>query len=135
MATYETDIRKALDTRLSVMAGLPAVAWPNTDYEPVYGTSWLRPTLLQVPTVGGTTTTDFHQGIYQIDVFVQVGTGAAAAEALVDAICDHFKPVTELTSNGVTVRCVTVSALGARSEDAWYHVPIEIRYHAFTNNR
>jgi hypothetical protein len=135
MATHETDISKALDTRLSIMAGLPAVAWENTEYEPVHGTTWLRPTLLPALTRAGTTTTDRHEGIYQISVFVKPGTGKAVINALVDAIADHFKPTTELTSGSVTVRCISVSALGARREDAWYHIPVEVRYNAMTPNR
>lgn len=120
------------------MASLPAVAWQNTDYQPVIGTSFLRPTLLPSETVGssiGATGTDNNSGIYQIDVFTEASRGRGASNILEDLIADHFKANTDLTYNGVIVNIVSASILTARNEESWYHVPVEIRYLSFTTKR
>lgn len=135
MTTYFLDIRAALDARLNTLSGLPPVAWPNTRYEPVYNTLWLRPTLLPSGTRAATMTEDMHTGIYQIDIFAPIGTGPAATDAMADAIADHFKPLTSLTSGSATVRCITVSRRVATTDDAWYHTIIEVSYLSLTPNR
>ena len=135
MATYETDIESALNQQLNAMVGLPDVAWPNYEYEPEHGTSWLRPTLLPANTVANTTTSDRHTGIYQVDVFTEAGKGSSAGKALVDLVADQFKPGTQLTYNGTVVEVLTVGAVGARTEGAWYHIPVEVRYISQTPNR
>lgn len=135
MASIVNEIQNALETRLSTLAGLPSVAWPNQDFTPVSGTSWLRPTLLPAETVAATMDGDLQTGIFQVDVFVPSGTGRSAGDTLVDAIGDHFAPMLELTSGATTVRIISFSTIAARSESDWYHIPLEIRYNSITANR
>jgi len=138
MSTVFKDIKAALDVRLSTMTGLPSVAWQNTSYEPVLGTTYLRPTVLPGNTVGatlGSSGSDEHVGVYQIDIFTKAGIGRGVATVLTDTIGDHFKPVTELVYNAQTVRCVSVSIGAAREGDGWYQIPVDINYMAFTTKR
>jgi len=127
LSTAISDIFNAFTARLNTMSGLPAVAWENTVYVPTKGTPFIRPTLLPADTAGATMTTDKYSGIFQIDVYEPAGAGWSAMVALLDAIADHFKPVTELTVNTTTVRCLTVSD--------WYHGIVEIRYLSTTTKR
>ena len=131
-------ISAALDARLNAMTSVPPVAWENLAYKPIKGTLYLRPTLLPAGTVGatvGATGTDEHVGIYQVDVMGDSGKGKNAAIVMADLIADQFKPVTELTHGGLTVRCVTVSRGRAQTEDDRYMIPVEIKYLSFTTKR
>lgn len=135
MSTVDFDIKAALESRLATLTGGTPVAYENTEYAPVKGTTYLRPHLLPAETVAISTNKDENAGIYQISIFAPLGKGWAASSNLADAIADHFKPVTELVYNGVTVRCVSVSVANGRKDGAWWHVPVNIRYLSHTTKR
>jgi hypothetical protein len=135
MTTYFYDIRAALDARLNTLSGLPDTQWPNRLHTPTEGTLWIRPTVVPGGTRAATFDSDWHEGIYQIDIFAPIGKGAGVSDALRDSLADHFKPGTELISNSTTVRCIRVSQRVARTEGAWYHSIVEISYLAQTTNR
>jgi len=133
------DISAALDYQLSIMAGLPPVAWENKTYDPVIGTLYVRPTLLPGETTQATLGAqgeDQNIGIYQVDVFAPAGTGKNAAIVMADTIANHFKRGSDLVYNGRTVRIRNVSRLvGTNNADGWYQIPIEILYISFTTAR
>lgn len=138
MSTVFKDIQAALDTRLNSLSGSPSIAWENMPFTPTQGTLYLRPTFLPADSIPATLSasgTDEHMGIYQIDIFVEAGKGKGEAITQADAIADHFKPVTELTYNSKTVRCIKVARASAQTVDGWYQIPIEISYLAFTTKR
>jgi len=133
-----TNISAALDGHLNTMASVPPIAWENKTYKPVKGTLYIRPTLLPGNTVGATLSTagtDEHVGIYQIDVISEATKGKNAAIVMADLVADRFKPVTEITYSGVTVRAVTVSRGAGVVESGWYKIPVTVRYLAFTTKR
>ena len=132
------NISSALDTRLAAMASVPPVAWENSNYSPVKGTLYLRATLLPGDTEGatiGSGGTDEHVGLYQIDVMGGVGKGKNATVVMADLVADHFKPVTELTDSGTTVRCVSVSRGTGRNENGRWRIPVTVKYLSFTTKR
>ena len=132
------DISTALDTRLSIMTGLPPVAWENVAYEPVVGTLYLRPTNIAGDTnqaTLGTTGTDMTIGIYQVDVIAQAGRGKSAALLMADKVADQFKRGTDLTSNGRVVTIVSVQRAVSSQDSGWYIIPVEIIYKSFTSAR
>lgn len=134
-----TDISNALDTQLSALSPLPAVAWPNRTYIPVKGTKWIRPTLLpassEVATIGETNSTDLNTGIYQVDVFIDAGEGKNDAMVQADLIADHFKRDTELTYNGRTVIIKNVGQSPSQTDNGWFQVPVNIEYQSYTLRR
>lgn len=132
------NISAALDTQLNAMASVPPVAWENRPYKPVDGTLYLRPTLLAGDTVGATlsaTGTDEHVGVYQIDVIGDAGKGKGEVVTMADLVADQFKPVTELTYSGTTVRCVRVSRGAARTEGSRYIISVDVQYLCYTVKR
>tara|TARA_R110000823_G_scaffold203197_2_gene334055 strand:+ start:1965 stop:2372 length:408 start_codon:yes stop_codon:yes gene_type:complete len=135
MSTVFNDIQAALDARLNTMTGSYDIAWPNTPYEPVANTTYLRPTFLPSETLQaslGVTGKDFTVGIYQIDIFTVSGTGRTAIS---DTIADHFKRGTSLTYNGKTLRVQSVSILPAVIDGSWQQVPISISFYTYTDAR
>lgn len=132
------NLSAALDGHLETLSGAPDIAWPNSQYEPAIGSSWVRPTLLPGDTAAatlGASGTDEQIGIYQVDVFTPLGAGKTAAFQLADSIAEHFKPVTELTYSGQMVRCVSVSIGAPEEAEGWYMLPVRINYLSFTAKR
>jgi len=135
MSTVYNDIDYVLNERLNDMIGLPDVAWENSTYKPIIGTTFIRPTLLPANTFALTSTDDNNSGIYQINIFTKLGNGSDEAKRLVDVIGDRFKPVTELTKGSLLVRCMSVSVSPGIIEKAWYTLIVKIKYLAITTKR
>jgi hypothetical protein len=138
MSTAFFDLQAALHTRLSTMPSLPDVAWPNYGFEPTLGTLWIRPTVLPADTAAATygdSGTDEQTGVYQIDVFAPLDEGDGEVRQMADTIADRFKPTTAITYNGLTVRCISVSIEGLTREENWLHLPVKIKYLAFSAKR
>ena len=133
------DISAALDDRLNGMAGLPAVAWPNREFNPTTGALYLRPTMILGDTVGGSssgaTIKDMYSGIYQVDIFAPSGQGKSEAAQMADAVADRFKRDTQLTYNGRTVSIGHSTQLPPRNDGAFYVVPVMIDFYALTTER
>lgn len=135
MSTFFNDMQAALDNRLNTLAGGYDIAWPNIPYEPEAGETYLRPTFLPAVTEQasmGTDGQDRTDGIYQVDVFTQAGSGRTA---IPDAVTDHFKRGTDLTYNGVTVRVRNVSVSPAIIDGSWQQVPVSIDFYSYTDAR
>jgi len=132
------DISAALDGRLNSMVGLPPVAWENTNYEPVVGTLYLRPTNITGDTnqaTLGDSGTDLTIGIYQVDVLAEAGKGKNTALVMADKIADHFKRGTDLTYNSRVVTVISVQRSVSTIDAGWYIIPVEIIYKSFTTAR
>lgn len=138
MTTYFSDISAALDSRLNSFAGGDPIAWPNTEYTPISGTLFLRPTNLPTSSEQsglGTSGIDTHRGIYQIDVVAMAGEGRGAAEAKADAVADHFSRGTDLLYNGLTVRLGDVSRNQGITIGDRFVIALSINYLAHTAPR
>jgi len=131
------DIQSALDTKLSTVPGLSTVpiAWEGTGYEPVNGTTFLRPTNLPVSSgqLDLSNTVQNNSGIYQIDVFYpQTGEGPGAMLDISKKIFDHFKDGLTLTSGGTEVHIRAISRLPqGNQENTWVIGGIQINYTSF----
>ena len=133
--TIFRDISAALDKHLNEMDGLPDVAWENANYEPVIGSTFVRPTNIQGDTIQtslGTNGNDETEGLYQVDVFTSSNTGKGAAIELADLIGDRFKRGQYLTYNGVNVRIKQTSRGVGINSDGWYQIPVNIQYLSIT---
>lgn len=135
MATYFNDIQAALDARLSTLAGGYSIAWPNTQFEPAAGSTFLTPSFLPNETlqVGlGTNGKDETNGLYQIDVVYPAGNGRST---IPDTVADHFKRGTVLSYNGTTVRIRSVSIDSAITDGAYHFVPVTVSFQTYTDAR
>jgi len=130
------DISAALDSRLSVMTGLPPVAWESDKYEPVKDTLYLRPTNIQGDTIAVTNNQDQTIGVYQIDVFAPAGKGKNESVLMADIIANHFKQDTKMSyiDQGVTVKSVSRNNISP-DDNGWIHIAINVTYYAFSDRR
>jgi hypothetical protein len=124
-----TDIEAALNTRLSTLGSLPDVDWPNTEYTPVAGTLFLRPTNLPssgaLATIGGGY---YYKGIYQIDIFCPTNKGISVLTGWMDAIQTLFAGTKTLTAGSTKVFVQDIVEGKGMREQAWYHGIISVHY-------
>jgi len=122
------NIQNALNTRLANISGLPVIYYPNDQKEPLQSTPYLRPTLLPATSQLYTLNDgDYHQGIYQIDIYKQLKFGSAPVLLIADAIRDGFRRQS-LTSNGTIVHIQNISISQARKEEGWWSCYVEVNY-------
>lgn len=133
MTNVFTNIEACLNTRLSQLSGLPPVQWPNVDFMPLEGQTFLRPTLL--PAAGKLNTLDgsyLEAGMYQIDIFTPLNSGSYQLTSLQDEVMNLFASNKTITSNGVIVFIQNiVQGKGVRAE-GWYLGFITIYYQCYT---
>lgn len=103
MSVY-TNIQRALDTQLNTITGSPAIAWPNTKYEPTHGTTYLQPMLLPIISELHTLN-DYrrYSGLYQIDILVGVEDGTQELNLWADRVVDLFYSSLELSGGTDTI--------------------------------
>jgi len=123
------DIQNALNTKLNSISGsLPAIFWPNTQKEPTKNVDYIRPTLLPASTELYTLNAgDYHQGIYQVDIFVQLNKGTSAALVIADQIRTLFRRQS-LVSGTTIVHTQNISMSQAQRDEGWWHVFVEVNY-------
>ena len=127
-----SDIQAALDTRLSTVTGLPAVAWENVHYKPVKGTPFIRPTNIAGDSVLNTVARQqMNTGIYQIDLFYPTSDGPGDLLTMLDTIYDHFKIDNELVANTTKVIVRSIGRTRVDREEAWATASIEIVYDCY----
>lgn len=128
-----SNIESALNTRLSLVAGLPAVQWPNAKYQPKEGTAFVRPTLLSAATeLFRLDDGSLHKGIYQIDIFMPLEKGNRDLNEIMDSIEEHFRAVRSLASGTNTVFIQAIGRGLAQRQESWYVSFVEINYICYT---
>ncbi|MCG8608957.1 MAG: DUF4128 domain-containing protein [Pseudomonadales bacterium] len=138
MSTHFLDISAALSGRLNTLTDLPPVAWMNRIYSPVDGTLFLKefwmPGEVEQSDLG-TSGRDFHQGIYQVNIFCPTNNAKNEGLVLADRIADHFARSTTLTYNDVNLRITKTKIVGGAPDGAWWIVPVEIHYETYLSPR
>lgn len=133
MASPFTKIQKAFEKRLKLMTPLPPVAWTNTKYKPIEGTTWIRLTVLPAPAeldiLAGS---EMHEGFCQIDVFTPLDKGSSEFNTLCDRIYDWFKSTETLQEDGLDVYLRNISQSTQRRDEAWNSGYVEIYYKCYT---
>lgn len=125
------NIRNALNTRLSTLASVPTIQWPNVENRPNLGSVYLRPTVLPIRSTQVQLTGMYrHAGIYQVDIFVKIGLGTKVIDQWCDALLNHFH-LQVLSAGGNTIHIETVSIGTIDREEAWARGFVEIAYECY----
>lgn len=130
------DISAALDNHLSLMAGLPPVAWENKDFAPVKNALYLRPINMQGETVAVTQDKDETIGVYTIGIYAPVGKGKNAVVTMSDLVADHFAQDSSVAYLTQSVRVKNVSRTPiVVGSDGWLYMTVDVVYYAFSDRR
>lgn len=125
------EAQSALDAKLATLSSSPPVAWENVSYEPVEGTTFIRPSNLPAghAAVGmANSDTIRGAGIYQVDVFAPRDRGPGAALTIADNIAALFSRGTLLTSGDTQVIVGVPTQDPAEPSGAWFRVAVLIPY-------
>lgn len=127
------DVQSALETRLSGTPSLPPVAWPNTNYNPILGTTFIRPTIFYTDTTTDTLSGQHSlNGFYQIDVFVKANSGSKILNQWISTLYNRYNNQALTTPSGV-VYIKNISPSSPRRDESWYTAYVEINF-TCTNN-
>ncbi len=134
MASIYDDIRAALETHLSNITDLPAVAWENLTFSPTTGESYVKPRLIPTvrqPAVRGLNPQIYYQGIFRVDCFAPEGLGPAAADDLADKIIDAFEATTDVTDGSTIVSIRYAEREQGMPDGAHFMVPVNIGFYIY----
>ncbi len=142
----DKDLQSALNNALAEAFPMTPIAWENAGYidpmnpditAPVVGTPYFRVFLLPAETdviTLGPSPYQERKGIFQVSVLHPLGVGFGPPKDTVVEVVTAFKVGTVFTYNTLRVICDKVWPSSGRKEDnAWYHVPVNIRYHCESN--
>ena len=130
------NIEVALQSKLATLSPAVSTAWPNTSFKPVENTAWIRPTYLASRSPSATLSrAQYHEGIYQIDIFVPLEKGIAALMTIVDNIYTLYRGVNSLTAGGSIITLNSINRGPTQKEEAWYHGIVEINFKCFDAQR
>jgi hypothetical protein len=133
-------IRAAFRTRLLTLSGLPLVAWQNRTFTPPNNAVWMKESLLPMTSLltsfGGIGVDGLLQetGIYQVTVYVPVGTETKVVEDWASLLATTFKPGVVVVYDGLIARCESAQIAPPVQETSWFGVPVSIRYRLFRSN-
>ena len=136
MSAYK-EIVNAIADRLDDMSGGWAVAYPNVEYTPVAGTSYLQLDILPALTEQaelGTAGQNSNLGIAQITIHYSGANGWGKIYDKADQIAEWFKRGTKLVNGGITVTIESVQIGPMLNDEGWLNFPVSINYRAYTPN-
>jgi hypothetical protein len=133
------DILSALNFRLSEFLSEHsiAVAYPNDNYNPSEGTSYIKVDLLPsetVPEAIGIGSKTRHSGIYQLMVIVPKYNSLGGVKVVVDKLKKFFKMSTTVTFNQVFIRITKFQVNSYREDEVWFYQPVSIYYRSDLEN-
>jgi hypothetical protein len=125
------EIHTALNTATAAVIGLPAIFHENKISKPVAGTPFTRTTLLPArpnQITMGTTGRDELQGLYQIDFYYPVGSGAHAASAAAGLVVAAFPRTWNTTVSGDVLRVRQSWIEAGREVNGWYAMSVVLAW-------
>ena len=135
MANIDTDIRAALESKLSDVPDVPSISYENVPFSPTTGQSYLEVKYIPVtrrPSVRGTSPQQRYDGILAINCYAPEGQGPNAADTLAKNVMETFEATTKLTHNSKTVNIEYAERQQGFVDSPWYFVPVSIRWYAYT---
>jgi len=142
MAYDLKNVRLALRTQLLTVAGLPGASlrqFENRDFqppEPTRNAMWVRETCVPGDELHVATNTLEAIGLYQIDLFVPVGSGTENIETVANVIRLAFSPPRSLSYNSTDVVVYRASPLEStqerRADAVWYMLPVRMFWRTYS---
>lgn len=127
-------IRATLETYLEATPNLPAIAYPNTGFEPSATAAHIEvdfePTS-RTPANRGPKPQYRHQGLFVLTICVPEGGGSGAAYELSDALQARFEGSSDVQNVALPVSIVTSEVLGDFKRPPFFCVPVSISWYAY----
>ena len=140
MSIYN-DIRSALETKLSNIAGIPTVAYENVSFSPTTGTPYINlrfvPVLRQ-PAVRGLNPQQLYNGFLNVYCYAPEGNGPRAAEDIAEKVLDAFEATTDISYTNPQNETIIVSIEYAERgmgvlDSPWYSIPVDIGWYIYAS--
>lgn len=130
---FFTQIQSAFDSKLAAYLPALSIAWENTKYVPVLGTSFVRPQLnLTNSDIALISERQHHiVGNYIIDIFTQAEKGTKASNELAGALFGHFNNANELSISGANIFIGDISKSSSSLVDNWWRTTLTIEFQLF----
>ena len=133
-----TTIQKALDTQLSIVAGIPTFTEENARFKPSATTPFTRSTLLPAQTVVesiGVHGIDRVNGLYQVDLYYPADQGYTTANTMADLVIAAFPKALQLTTtDSIKVDVDVTWRLPARKVQNFYNVPVIVSWKSYISS-
>lgn len=132
MADQTPEIRKAFETVLSNISGIPDIAWENVTFTPNNPDSYVKPRLVPTrrePSPLGLNPQLLYQGYFLVECFVQKGQGPSAGDALAAKVLEAFEATTDIGPDANTKIHIRYAERDL-ADDAgpYYKIPVRIGY-------
>lgn len=128
------NIRAALETKLSNMAGVPPIAYENVKYEPTTGTTYLSCKLIPAtrrPAVRGLNPQQEYTGSFLVMIHCPENEGPNAADTLTNSILDEFDATTDVNDAGIILSIRYAERRPGYNDSPWYVVPVDISWYIY----
>lgn len=132
------NIQAALETKLSTVVNVPAIAFENTKFDPTTDVPYLKTRFLptdrsqKVLGVGADKKPiwqEYH-GLFQIVINVPEGTGSKTTNDLVNNIINVYEAATDLSFNGVYVTVKKAERTRGYNETPWFKTSVNIYWYS-----
>jgi hypothetical protein len=134
MASIYDDIRKALETKLAGISGIPEIAWENVTFDPTTGTPYIKarfyPTLRE-PAHRGLNPQMLYRGLFQLQCCVPEGLGPSAADTLANLVLDNFEATSDITNGSTIVSIRYAERERGMSDGTHFVVPVNISWYIY----
>jgi hypothetical protein len=130
----EFEINEAFMAKLKDFDPTIKIAWPATNFAPVSGQPYLRPTMMfGITNITGVANEDtiHYLGVFLVDLFWPENKGMTVQLAKAMLLLDYFKKGTDLSVTGVKIRVQNKPYLSrSLQEPGWSQLPINIPWRA-----
>lgn len=134
MADVTKDIRRAFETTLNAISGIPVIAWENVSIDPETDSPYIEPRLVPTirrPAVRGPNPQMYYQGYYLVDVYAPKDKGPDEADTIASTIIDTFEATTDITYNSVEVSIRYAERDLGIKEGSFYKISVRLGYYTY----
>jgi len=133
MSIYD-DIRAALETKLSNVAGIPPIAYENVKFEPTTGTTYISCKLIPAirrPAVRFTNPQQLYTGTFMVLIHAPENQGPSTADNLANTIISEFDATTDINDAGIILSVRYAERRPGYNDSPWYVVPVDISWYIY----
>jgi hypothetical protein len=125
-------IQSLLDTYLATVPNLPDLQLENTRNVGKSGQAFARATLLTTESVRQSNVQTRYGGLYLIDLYYPLDSGAALVGAMADSVIAHFEaaPLHRLDDDSVLVQLERSWRESVGRREPFYALQVKVRWHA-----